>query len=407
MASGMHQGPDLGRFEESAHALASAARPVCAYVYDLAHLRRQAEYARRSLPPGSRLLYAVKANAEAAVLQALVPVVDGFEVASGGEIERVRKASADAPIAFGGPGKTEAELARALEQGVEVVHVESVNELARLEEAGRRQRRRVEVLLRVNLSEGLPGATLTMGGPTQFGIEEAQLPAAVDLARQCRWASLRGFHFHLLSNQLDPLAHAGLVARYLDHSLAWASEHGIPLSMINAGGGFGVDYAHPGRQFDVALFAGRLEAELANRPGARGVTLVFECGRFLAASAGAYVVEVIDLKVNHGRHFAIVRGGTHHFRLPASWGHSHPFRVVALDERRPGSSRPEFHDCLLTVAGQLCSPKDVLARDVAVERVRVGDVLVFDHAGAYGWSISHHDFLSHPHPDVVLLDDPE
>jgi 2-[(L-alanin-3-ylcarbamoyl)methyl]-2-hydroxybutanedioate decarboxylase len=176
----------------------------------------------------------------------------------------------------------------------------------------------------------------------------------------------------------------------------------MALSMVNAGGGFGVAYADPVRLFDIRLFGMQLDEELASRPGSAGLTVVFESGRFLVASAGAYLAEVLDLKVNHGRCFAVVRGGTHHCRLPASWGHSHPFRVVP---NGGGRSRSEISDCLVTVVGQLCTPKDVLARDVPVRRLRIGDVLVFHHAGAYGWSISHHDFLSHPHPDVLLLDE--
>jgi 2-[(L-alanin-3-ylcarbamoyl)methyl]-2-hydroxybutanedioate decarboxylase len=217
---------DLAAFEEAARVLASRGRPVCAYIYDLAHLRRHARLARTSLPPGARLLYAVKANAEPAVLRTLTAVVDGFEVASAGEMEKVRAVSSTATIAFGGPGKTDAELARAIDLGVDVVHVESMNELRRLEDAARRASRPTDVLLRVNLADGLPGATLTMGGPTQFGIDEAQLPEAVDAARRCGTLTLRGFHLHLVSNQLDASAHARLVGRYVDRSVSWAREHG-------------------------------------------------------------------------------------------------------------------------------------------------------------------------------------
>ncbi len=129
----------------------------------------------------------------------------------------------------------------------------------------------------------------------------------------------------------------------------------------------------------------------------------FECSRFLVAACGYYAVEVLDIKRNHGVNYLVVRGGTHHFRLPASWQHSHPFTVVALDRWPLRCPRPEVRDQPVTVVGELCTPKDVLARDVVVPRVRAGDVLVFHHAGAYGWEISHHDFLTHPHPNHVFL----
>jgi hypothetical protein len=110
------------------------------------------------------------------------------------------------------------------------------------------------------------------------------------------------------------------------------------------------------------------------------------------------------VKTNHGACFVVIRGGTHHFRLPASWGHSHPFTVIPVEDWPYPFPRPGVSGRPVTVVGELCSPKDVLARDVPVDEVRAGDLLWFHHAGAYGWSISHHDFLSHPHPRRLFLD---
>ena len=123
--------------------------------------------------------------------------------------------------------------------------------------------------------------------------------------------------------------HVRLVAGYLHQARHWASTAGATLRVVNAGGGIGVDYAHLDRPFDWAGFC----AALAGMPdgGATGpVRLRFECGRYVVAAWGAYVTEVLDVKSNHGACFAVVRGGTHHFRLPASWGHSHPFTVIPV-----------------------------------------------------------------------------
>jgi len=114
---------------------------------------------------------------------------------------------------------------------------------------------------------------------------------------------------------------------------------------------------------------------------------------------------VLDVKRNHGTAWALVRGGNHHFRLPSSWQHSHPFSVLPVERWDSTAPRPSVTDDRVTVAGELCSPKDVLARDVPVSSLRAGDILVFELAGAYGWDISHHDFLSHPHPEHVFLVD--
>ncbi|HET9772524.1 MAG TPA: type III PLP-dependent enzyme [Acidimicrobiia bacterium] len=380
--------------------------PVCAYVYDLDGLRSHAAAAVAALPGGCELFYALKANSERPVIEALDGVVAGFEVGSAGEIDQVRAAAPGAPIVFGGPGKTDAALAAATLHGVAAVHVESLHELRRADHVAGALGARLPVALRVNLAGPMPGATLAMAGrPTQFGIDEREVEAAVALARCCRHLDLVGFHFHCISNHHDAPAHARLVARYLQRAREWGAGGDLSEMVVNAGGGIGVDYAALDRPFDwpgfCAALSGVLEGGLArNEPPVR---LRFECGRFLAAAWGAYVTEVLDVKVNHGRCFVVVRGGTHHFRLPASWGHSHPFTVVPVEEWRYPFARPGVRGGPVTVAGELCSPKDVLARDVAVGEVRAGDLLWFHHAGAYGWTISHHDFLNHPHPRRVFL----
>jgi diaminopimelate decarboxylase len=170
------------------------------------------------------------------------------------------------------------------------------------------------------------------------------------------------------------------------------------LAYVNAGGGLGVDYTG-GAAFDLAA----LRLGLAGLAPADAARLVLEPGRYLAAGAGWYAAEVLDLKRVHGRWFAVLRGGTHHFRLPAAWRYSHPFTVLPVAGWPYPFERPEVRDVLVDAVGELCTPRDVLARGQPVSRLRVGDVLVFGNAGAYGWDISHHQFLRHPHPEFVVV----
>jgi diaminopimelate decarboxylase len=99
----------------------------------------------------------------------------------------------------------------------------------------------------------------------------------------------------------------------------------------------------------------------------------------------------------------VLRGGTHHFRLPAAWGYSHPFTVLPVEEWHYPFARPQVRDVPVDAVGELCTPRDVLTRGQQVDRLRVGDVLVFARTGAYGWDISHHEFLRHPHPQFVIV----
>jgi 2-[(L-alanin-3-ylcarbamoyl)methyl]-2-hydroxybutanedioate decarboxylase len=378
--------------------------PVCAYVYDLAGMRDHARRTVDALPPDCWMYYAVKANPDRRVLETLAPIVHGFEVASLGEVARVQAVDRGAPIAFGGPGKTDAELVGAVNRDVEVIHVESAHELRRLERVAAAAGVVVPVLLRVNLAGPLPTATLAMAGrPTPFGIDESQVPEVAAETVASPHLRLDGFHFHSVSNHLDAGAHARLVGLYLRRSRAWAEALGVPLRLVNAGGGIGVNYAALDDQFPWDRFTDDLDATLRAEAPA-GCSVAFEPGRYLAAAHGTYAAEVLDVKTTHGETFAVIRGGTHHLRLPASWQHDHPFSVLPVDGWRGVRPRPQAAGCPVTVVGQLCSPKDVLARAVPVERIRAGDVVLFHYAGAYGWSISHHDFLSHPHPRRIYLE---
>jgi 2-[(L-alanin-3-ylcarbamoyl)methyl]-2-hydroxybutanedioate decarboxylase len=379
--------------------------PVCLYGYDLDALAAHVERVVAALPARCRMFYAMKANSAAPVLRTLAPLVAGLEVASGGELAKARAVHPGIPVIFGGPAKTVKELDSALRHRVTRFHAESVLELHRISAAAVRAGVTADVLLRVNLAGPFPAATLAMAGrPTQFGIDESVLAEAVAAATTLPGLRPAGFHLHSLSNNLSPAAHLDMLRLYREKVLAWEREFGIRCEVLNVGGGIGVNYADLAAQFDWAAFTRGLVPLVETFPP-HWREIDFECGRFLTAAAGRYAVEVLDIKRNHGVPYVLVRGGTHHFRLPASWQHSHPFTVLPIDEWHLPAPRPEARDEPVTVVGELCTPKDVLARDVRVPRVRVGDVLVFSHAGAYGWEISHHDFLSHPHPEQVFLAD--
>jgi diaminopimelate decarboxylase len=395
------QGPVWERVNAALRRQASSEQPVCAYVYDLGTLVRQVETVRTALPERCELYYAIKANGHPAVLSTLAASVEGFEVASLGEIDKAVAAGASR-LVFSGPAKTDTQIAGALRAGVGLLNVESLHELRRVALIGARLGVRVPVALRVNRrASGLPGELRRMAGTaTQFGVDETLLAAALELVRALPAVALRGFHLHAASNNLDADAHASFVTDSVTWCRRQADRHRINLDVIDVGGGIGVAYTG-GAGFDLRRFADGLGAAIGQLPP--GVRLIFELGRFLVAGAGWYAAEVIDLKCTHGRYFAVLRGGTHHFRLPAAWGYSHPFAVLPIEGWRYPFARPQVQAVCVDVAGELCTPRDVLAQQVWVERLRIGDIVVFPLAGAYGWEISHHDFLSHPHPVQLVI----
>ncbi|MCY1448467.1 L-glutamyl-[BtrI acyl-carrier protein] decarboxylase [compost metagenome] len=174
-------------------------------------------------------------------------------------------------------------------------------------------------------------------------------------------------------------------------------DHGLQLPVLNVGGGMGINYQDAAQSFDWTRFCQGLQVLIDEYQ--MGATQVrFEIGRFISAACGYYVMQVLDIKSSHGEFFAIGRGGTHHFRTPAAQGHDHPFSVIRGD--RPA----QLINQRVTLVGQLCTPKDVLARQQPVGELARGDLLVFGLAGAYAWNISHQNFLMHEPPLKVFIE---
>ncbi len=385
---------------------ATPAGELPAYVYDLAALREHAAAVRAALPPRVELYYAAKANPEPALLAALRPYVQGYEVSSGGESAHVRAAVPGAPLAFGGPGKTPDEIERALGSGVERIHVESVHELRQLAAVAGRLGRVADILLRVNLplaDETLKGVSLAMGGgPSPFGLDpsgvaECLAELAGPSAGRLR---LRGVHAHLASG-LDAAGQAAVARAVVEYAVRLGERHGVAIEEVDVGGGMAVDYADPRARFDWAAYGRALGALAARHPGIR---LRIEPGRALTAYCGWYVTEVLDVKRSQGEDFAVLRGGTHHLRTPVTKGHDQPFEVMPVDGWPYPWPRPAVTDGPVTLVGQLCTPKDVFARRVPAGALRAADRVAFSLVGAYAWNISHHEFLMHPRPGFHFVE---
>ncbi|RJQ78378.1 type III PLP-dependent enzyme [Amycolatopsis panacis] len=383
---------------------AAADRTLPAYLYDLRHLADHLARIRAAfdgVDAQIELLHAVKANPDPALLTVIAEHVHGLEVASGGELAHVRAHLPGVPLAFGGPGKTDAELTAALAAGVDRYHVESRHELRRLDALARAAGQRVQVLLRVNLPTGFGGgAALTMGGmPSPFGMDPAEAAAAAADLAELPGIQVVGVHAHLASG-LAPADCAALAEVVLSWAAQFGRRHHLALREVNVGGGMAVDYRRPDQIFDWAGYARRLAAIAAKHPS---LTIRIEPGRAISAYSGWYATRVLDLKPSHGEWFAVCAGGTHHLRTPAAKGHDQPVVVVPAEQWDCPWPRPSVTAEPITFVGQLCTPKDVLARQVRLPGIAAGDLVVFAMCGAYGYNISHHDFLMHPAPTVVHL----
>lgn len=372
--------------------------PVSGYLYDLEVARDRARSLRAALPGWATLLFAVKANSYRPVLQALLADggVDGFEVASAAEArltsDLVGTSPGEARLVAAGPAKHPALLHEMVDAGVDVIHVESPLELARLSAVAVERGSTLPVALRVNPERIDINGSLAMGGRSSaFGIPEPDVPAAVDLARSLPGIDVVGFHVHAVCGNRDARAHAAYVAGCLAWATGSASRHRVDLRWLDVGGGLGVDY-----DGTAALSLDVLAEELDRLQPPTGVEVALEPGRWLAADCGWYAAEVVDVKESYGETYVVIRGGIGGFALPGTEDFPFPLAVLPVESWPGDLPRPEARQTPVTVAGELCTPEDVVVRDVAVDRVRAGDLVVVPKAGAYGWEFALQSFLGHP-----------
>lgn len=371
------------------------------YAYDRKILSDRVRQVRDSLPKSVRLHYSMKANPMPALVQHMAALVDGIDVASGGELKVALDAGmAPAHISFAGPGKSVAELAQAVAAGVQI-HAESERELGLLARIGADLGIAPQVVIRVNPDFELKGSGMRMGGGAkQFGIDAEDMPRVLALSQQL---GLDVLGFHIFSGSQSLKAEAIAEAQTQTFALARElAQHCVqPPRVLNIGGGFGIPYFPGEAPLDLAPIAANLRHELSRLQYALPqAEVVIELGRYLVGEAGVYITRVVDRKVSRGQVFLITDGGLHH-HLAASGNFGQVIRKnypVAIANRMDSSDTE-----VASVVGPLCTPLDLLADKMELPRAGVDDLVVVFQSGAYGLSASPGGFLSHPDALEVLV----
>jgi diaminopimelate decarboxylase len=374
------------------------------YVYDLDVISRRVAALRAVLPAGRfEVAYAVKANPSLAVVAHLASLGLGADIASGGELGLVLRAGfGPARVLFTGPGKSDAELGAAVAARVGSITVESPGELERLERVAAEAGRRMRVLLRLAVGERSVLEAVRIigdGGLGKFGMAAADLEAAARRAAASPHLELLGVHAFGASNVRTASALVEHVGETVAYAQRVAAAVGVPLALVDGGGGLGIPYADGETPLDLqALGDGlaRLEREWAFDRALSGLRVLLEPGRFLVGPAGAYVTRVLDVKRLDGRAVAVVDGGIHHVLRPALVRQAH--RVVRLTGPDAGAIGEAA-----AVVGPLCTGLDVLSGAAPIGEVRVGDLLAVLDVGAYGFTESMPLFLSRPFPAEVVI----
>ncbi len=371
-----------------------------AFLYDMGTVAARIERLRAALPQGVGIHYAIKANPHRHLLASMASLVDGLDVASGGELAMALAVKPADAISFAGPGKRDDELAAAIGAGA-TLHVESEGEADRALAIGERLGKAPRIAVRVNPDFELRGSGMRMGGrASQFGIDTDRVPALIRrlVATGADW---HGFHIFAGSQTLDTAAIVETQAATLALAARLAEEGGTRPAFVNLGGGFGIPYFAGDRPVDVEAIGTALAEVLARRaPVLSDTRFAIELGRWLVGEAGVYCTRVVDIKQSGGEWFVIVDGGLHH-QLAASGNfgtvvrRNYPVAVADRMDAPPAITA--------SVVGCLCTPLDRLADRVTLPMVAVGDTIVLFQAGAYGATASPQAFLGHPAPRELVV----
>jgi diaminopimelate decarboxylase len=371
------------------------------YAYDRAVMTRKVDELRAVLPAGLEIHYAMKANPMPAVVSHFSRLVDGFDVASVGEMQVALDAGiAPETISFAGPGKTPAELERAVGAGI-VINMESELEMHRLAAIAHRTNRRPRVAIRVNPDFELKTSGMKMaGGPKQFGVDAERVPA---MLAELGTLPLEFWGFHIYSGSQNLRTEILVESQQKTAALAveLARHAPSPVRLLNLGGGFGIPY-FPGEQpLDLQpIGANMCELLPQLRHSLPEAVVALELGRFLVGEAGVYVCRVLDRKISRGHVFLITDGGLHH-HLAASGNFGQVIRknYPVSVANRIGTAVTES----ASVVGPLCTPLDLLADRMQLPVAQIDDLIAVFQSGAYGLTASPRDFLSHPQPAEVLV----
>ena len=376
------------------------------YVYSagtiLDHYRRL-RGAMRAVDP--LICYSVKANSNLAVLSLLAKAGSGFDVVSGGELERVRKAGGKASkCVFAGVGKTDEEIEAGLRHGVKAFHVESEEELERIAwVAGRKRGRSAPVSLRVNPDVEAGGhAKITTGTyANKFGIPFEQVAGAYRRYSEDNRLKLVGIQMHIGSQITRSAPFRAAVRKMIPLVERLRDRHG--LEYFDLGGGVGIVY-------EDALASGR-DGWWNTRKSERAMTLtdyatsvvpmlrnlkmqiLLEPGRFLVGNAGVLLAEVLYRKQTGRKHFTVVNAGMNDLVRPAMYEAYHQIEPIV---------KPRSGAISTDVVGPVCESGDVFCHDRSISPLERGDRVAILSAGAYGFSMAS-NYNTRPRPAEVLV----
>ena len=370
------------------------------YIYDHSAIKTKINLLREHLPESMHIHYAIKANPMPAIVEYIHPLVEGLDVASGQELE-VALASGMDPneISFAGPGKNPQELELAIKSSI-TINLESETELDRVTLIAEQTGITPNVALRINPDFELKTSGMKMsGGPKQFGVD-AEIAATIITKILKLKLNFLGLHIFSGSQNLKPEAIIEAQTKTFALAAQLAEHSDSELARLNIGGGFGIPYFPGERALELTHIGENLNNLIAQYADVFSNTaIITELGRYIVGEAGVYVSQIIDKKISRGSTFLIVNGGLHH-HLAASGNFG---QVIRKNYPVTIANKIGLATEKANVVGPLCTPLDILAQDMDLPAAEIGDYVAVFQSGAYGYTASPLNFLSHPHPIEIFV----
>lgn len=347
------------------------------------------------------ILYSMKANPFVDIVKLMKDNSIWIDAASGGEVQAAKGMNFEASeIYYSAPGKSDTDIEKAMDRCT--IIADSINEVFRINEIAQNKSRVIEIGIRLNIANQLisNNAFEVMSGvESKFGVSMENLLSQLTEIQALDSVRIIGIHIYFGSQVLEEKVVANnfaLIAR-----AACQVGKYLDLQFVNFGGGFGVPYLQKEKQLNLSKIKTMLdETEELHRLKEKGVLCNLELGRYLVANCGSYITKVMDVKTSGSKKYAIVYGGMNSFFRPVfTREYHHAYKYYNENEM------PEDEKDKITLVGSLCTPIDQYYEDVVMEKLQAGDIIIFENAGAYGYSMSMLDFISYQKPTQILIGD--
>ncbi|WP_144502488.1 type III PLP-dependent enzyme [Bacillus thuringiensis] len=350
------------------------------------------------------IFLSLKANNNVSIAKLFRIWGSGIEVASLGELNLALKAGfSKKDIIFSGPGKNRIALEAAIDNRIYCIIVESLEELNTIGDIARKKHIKVNIGIRINPNTDLTKTGIKMGGvPRQFGIDESQIPLAIETLKKNKLLNFLGIHIYSGTQIFDENQILASFKYTIEIAKELFFKHNLLCEMIDLGGGFGVPYFSRQQPINIKYIIENLNITIEALDSVfKNTRFIIESGRYLLAKSGLYVTSALYSKISKGEKFVVTDGGMNHHASSTFRGRfirdNFPVYIIKKQPER------DFRKEKVNIVGPLCTPEDCLFKNIELPTIEVDDLICIENSGAYGLSFSPMNFLGHETPAEILI----